>query len=282
MLDEGGIVRDDGIIARLGEQHFYFTTTTSGAATVYRDLLLWNTRWRMNCVFVNGTGHRAAFNLAGPASRELLQSLTDIDLSEEAFPFQGARLGKVADVDARVLRAGFVSSLGFEIHVPFSAGARVWDAILGHGKPLCLTTFGVEAQRLLRLEKGHAIVGQDTDALTNPHEAGLGWAVRMNKPFFIGQRSLRIHEQRGPRQKLLGFMLDDEATPVQEANLLIADGDIAGRITSLAFSPTLQRTIGFALAGPRLAEPGTPLAIRAGDGRMASARVVKTPFVEGA
>jgi sarcosine oxidase subunit alpha len=287
LLDEGGIVRDDGVIARLGEQHFYFTTTTSGAAAVYRDLLLWNTRWRMNCVFVNGTGHRAAFNLAGPASRELLQSLTDIDLSEEAFPYQGVRQGKVAGVDARVLRAGFVSSLGFEIHVPFGGGVRVWDSLLGHGRPLSLTTFGVEAQRLLRLEKGHAIVGQDTDALTNPHEAGLDWAVRMNKPFFIGQRSLRIHERRGPRQKLLGFVLDDEATPVQEANLLIAHGktaasDIAGRITSLAFSPTLKRTLGFALAAPRLAEPGTPLAIRASDGRVACARVVKTPFVEGA
>ncbi len=87
LLDEGGIVRDDGVVARLGDEHFYFTTTTSGAAAVYRELLLWNARWRLNCTFVNGTGHRAAFNLAGPASRELLQPLTDIDLSETAFPY---------------------------------------------------------------------------------------------------------------------------------------------------------------------------------------------------
>ena len=66
LLDEGGIVRDDGVIARLGEQRYYFTTTTSGAANVYRELLLWNARWRMDCAFVNATGHRAAFNLAGP------------------------------------------------------------------------------------------------------------------------------------------------------------------------------------------------------------------------
>ncbi len=96
LLDEGGIVRDDGVIARLGEQRYYFTTTTSGAANVYRELLLWNARWRMDCAFVNATGHRAAFNLAGPASREVLQSLTDIDLSEEAFPFLGVREGQVA------------------------------------------------------------------------------------------------------------------------------------------------------------------------------------------
>jgi sarcosine oxidase subunit alpha len=281
MLDEGGIVRDDGVIARLADQHFYFTTTTGGAAAVYRELLLWNTRWRMNCVFVNGTGHRAAFNLAGPAARELLQPLTDIDLSEEAFPYLGVRQGQVAGVPARVMRAGFVSALGFEIHVPYRSGVPVWDALMKAGAVRGLRAFGVEAQRLLRLEKGHAIVAQDTDALTNPFEAGLGWAVRLNKAFFVGQRSLRIHQARGARQTLVGFTIEADA-PVQEANLIILDGDIAGRITSLARSPTLDRTIGFALVSPALAEPGTTLSVRASDGRLVEARVVRIPFVEAA
>jgi sarcosine oxidase subunit alpha len=279
LLDEGGIVRDDGVVARLADHHYYFTTTTSGAATVYRELLLWNTRWRRDCAFVNGTGHRAAFNLAGPASREVLQGLTDIDVSETAFPFLGVREGRVAGVNARVLRAGFVSSLGFEIHVPFRQAGQVWDALMSAGAARGIRAFGVEAQRVLRLEKGHAIVGQDTDALTNPFEAGLDWAVKRHKEFFLGQRSLAIHERRGPRQKLAGFLLDQEA-PLQEANLLIADGEIAGRITSLARSPTLGRTIGFALIAPRLAEPGTALNFRASDGAMVAARVVKPPFVE--
>ena len=187
------------------EQRYYFTTTTSGAANVYRELLLWNARWRMDCAFVNATGHRAAFNLAGPASREVLQALTDIDLSEEAFPFLGVREGKVAGVDARVLRAGFVSSLGFEIHVPYRVGAPAVGRVDERARGV--RAFGVEAQRVLRLEKGHAIVAQDTDNLTNPFEAGLGWAVRMGKPFFVGQRSLRIHVRRGARQKLVGFEL---------------------------------------------------------------------------
>lgn len=280
MLDEAGIVRDDGVVARLGEQHFYFTTTTSGATNVYRELLLWNARWRMDCTFVNGTGHRAAFNIAGPASREALQSLTDIDLSADAFPFLGLRQGKVAGVPARLMRAGFVSSLGFEIHVPFRAAPAVWDALMKTSP--APRAFGVEAQRVLRLEKGHAIVAQDTDALTNPFEAGLGWAVKMGKPFFIGQRSLQIHRSRGARQQLVGFTLDDESVRVQEANLLIRDGEIAGRVTSVARSPTLGRTIGFALADPRLADVGTTLTIRASSGQLVNARVVRTPFVEGA
>jgi sarcosine oxidase subunit alpha len=237
----------------------------------------------MNCVFINTTGARAAFNLAGPASRELLQPLTDIDLSEAAFPFLGVREGKVAGIPARVLRAGFVSSLGFEIHVPYRAGQRVWDALM---ESSALRAFGVEAQRVLRLEKGHAIVAQDTDNLTNPFEAGLGWAVRMGKPFFVGQRSLRIHVRRGARQKLVGFELTDpraaSGSPLTESNLLLYHGNIAGRITSVAHSPTLGRTIGLAMAAPDLAEPGSNLVIRATDGRQLGARVVRLPFVGAA
>jgi sarcosine oxidase, subunit alpha len=279
LLDESGIVRDDGVIARLGEQRFYFTTTTSGAANVYRELLLWNARWRMDCAFVNATGHRAAFNLAGPASRELLQSLTDIPLSEQEFPFLGVREGQVAGVAARILRAGFVSSLGFEIHVPYRSALKVWDALMAHAG---VRAFGVEAQRVLRLEKGHAIVAQDTDNLTNPFEAGLGWAVRMGKPFFVGQRSLRIHVRRGARQKLVGFELaphTDGVPPIGEANLLIHNGNIAGRVTSIAHSPTLGRAIGLAMVLPHMCEPGANLVIRASDGREVGARVVRTPFV---
>jgi sarcosine oxidase subunit alpha len=281
LLDEGGIVRDDGVIARLGEQHYYFTTTTSGAASVYRELLLWNTRWRMDCTFVNATGHRAAFNLAGPKSRALLQGITDIDLSEPAFPFLGVRECRVAGVEARVLRAGFVSSLGFEIHVPYRSAGQVWDALAHAGGA---TASGVEAQRVLRLEKGHAIVAQDTDNLTNPFEAGMGWAVRMQKPFFVGQRSLRIHLRRGARQKLVGFELASEqaagGAAIRESSLLVLGKDIAGRVTSVAQSPTLGRTIGLAMVAPDLAPPGSPIVIRGNDGRLVSARVVRTPFVE--
>jgi sarcosine oxidase subunit alpha len=279
LLDESGIVRDDGVVARLGEHRYYFTTTTSGAANVYRELLLWNARWRMDCTFVNTTGHRAAFNLAGPASREILQLLTGIDLSETAFPFLAVREGKVADIPARVLRAGFVSSLGFEIHVPYRLALRLWDALMTAGAGAGVRAFGVEAQRVLRLEKGHAIVAHDTDNLTNPFEAGLGWAVRMGKPFFVGQRSLRIHVRRGARQKLVGFEVADGQAPVTEANLLIQNGNIAGRVTSVAHSPTLGRTIGLAMVAPPMSEPGSNLVIRAVDGRQVAARVVRTPFV---
>jgi sarcosine oxidase, subunit alpha len=165
--------------------------------------------------------------------------------------------------------------------VPFSQARRVWDALHAAMAPVEGRAFGVEAQRVLRLEKGHAIVAQDTDNLTNPFEAGLGWAVKMGKPFFVGQRSLRIHERRGARQRLVGFEVPAGHPPVHEANLVIADGDIAGRITSLAHSPTLDRTIGLAMVEPKLATTDS-LSIRTSDGRSVAARIVRTPFVEAA
>ena len=166
--------------------------------------------------------------------------------------------------------------------MPFSGAGRVWDALLQSGERFGIRAFGVEAQRLLRLEKGHAIIGQDTDNLTNPFEAKLGWAVRMGKPFFVGQRSLRILEKRGARQTLAGFELPADHAPVLEANLLIQDGEIAGRVTSIAHSPTLGRSIGLAMVAPHLAAPGSEIRIRSSDGRMVPARVVRTPFVEAA
>jgi sarcosine oxidase subunit alpha len=108
MLDESGVIVDDGVVARLSDQHFYFTTTTTGSATVYREMQRLNAVWRLECGLVNLTGAMAALNLAGPRSREVLASLTDIALEESAFPCLGAREGRVADVPARVLLFGFV------------------------------------------------------------------------------------------------------------------------------------------------------------------------------
>ena len=171
LLDEAGTIIDDGVIARLQEQCFYFTTTTGAAVTVYRELLRLNALWGLNCALVNVTGHRAAFNLAGPQSRALLSRLTSSDLTDTAFPYLAIREAKVAGIAVRLMRVGFVGELGYEIHVAFAAAAAVWDALRQAGSDFNLRAFGVEAQRLLRLEKGHFIVGQDTDGLTNPFEA---------------------------------------------------------------------------------------------------------------
>jgi sarcosine oxidase subunit alpha len=280
MLDESGVVIDDGVVARLGPEAFYFTTTTGGSATVFRELLRLNALWGLECALVNVTGHRAAFNFAGPSSREALQPLTDVDLGEEAFPFLGVRCGRLAGAPCRLMRVGFVGELGYEIHVAAGDAVTVWRALHAAGLPRGLRPFGVEAQRVLRLEKGHLIVGQDTDGLTDPFEANAAWAVNMQKPFFVGQRSLKILQARGPRQVLVGIELPDSSRRPRESHLLIDRGAIAGRITSVAHSRTLDKVIGLAMLSPELARAGGAIEIRGDHGDMIAARIVPTPFYD--
>jgi sarcosine oxidase subunit alpha len=173
-----------------------------------------------------------------------------------------------------------VGEVGYEIHVAAGHAAPVWQALLAVGVPRGLRPFGVEAQRVLRLEKGHFIVGQDTDGLTDPDEANVMWAVAMKKPFFIGQRSLRILRARGPRQKLVGIELHDATRLPKESHLVIDDGRIAGRVTSAAHSRALNKSIGLAMLAPTLAQVGRHIQIRVENGVMVAARVAGAPFYD--
>jgi len=281
MLDETGVIIDDGVIARFGTEHFYFTTTTSGAANIYRELSRLNTMWRLDCGIVNTTGARSAINLAGPYAREVLAKLTDLDLSSAAFPYLGVRQATVAGIPALLLRVGFVGEWGYEIHVPADSAIALWDALLEAGADYDITPFGVEAQRLLRLEKGHLIVGQDTDGLSTPREANLGWAVKLDKPFFVGQRSLQSMAKRPIKHTLVGFILEPfQGMPPQECHLVIDRGDIAGRVTSIAFSPLLQKFIGLAYVQPEVANMGDRISIRRSDGSLITATISPTPFYD--
>ena len=282
MCDESGVIIDDGVVARLAEDHFYFTTTTSGAVAIYRELSRLNTMWQLEVILVNHTGAYAAVNLAGPKSRAVLARLTDIDLSGAAFPYLGAREGKVAGIPARLLRVGFVGEWGYEIHVPANYGGALWDALLAAGKPEGIRPFGVEAQRLLRLEKGHIIIGQDSDGLTTPLDLGMNWAIRMEKPFFVGQRSLAIVAQKPAKQQLVGivFPQGDTSEKPKECNLVIENNEIAGRVTSIAYSPTLNRHIALAFVRPTQANTGEKVNIRLTNGTLVTAEVAQTPFYD--
>ena len=212
MCDVTGAIMDDGVACRLAEDHFYVTATTGNADGVYRAMLWWNAQWRLDVDIANVTAAFAAVNIAGPESRAVLAPLCDeLDLSAEAFPYMAVRSGRVAGIPARVLRVGFVGELGYEIHVPTGYGEALWDALTDTGRPYGLGPFGVEAQRMLRLEKGHIIIGQDTDGLTHPFEADLGWAVAARKPFFVGKPAIDIQMKRPLTRKLVGFTLEPTA-----------------------------------------------------------------------
>ena len=279
MTNEHGVVIDDGVCARLGEQHFYVTATTSGVDRIYQQMLKWNAQWRLDVDITNVTAALAAVNLAGPLSRQVLAKVCDdVELSAEAFPYLGVRQGKVAGIPARILRVGFVGELGYEVHVPARHAERLWDALMQAGAGLGIRPFGVETQRLLRLEKGHVIISQDTDGMTHPAEIDMQWAIGRKKPFFVGKRSIEILKAQPLKRKLVGFTLPQGSPQPLEGHLVLDGPDISGNVTSCEYSQTLGQIIGLAYAGAHQATPGMHIPIRVEGGVMVNAKVVPLPF----
>jgi sarcosine oxidase, subunit alpha len=276
MCADDGVVMDDGVTGRLGEQHYLMSTTSSGAATVWEWLENWlqteHPEWTVYVTPV--TTAYASINVAGPKSRQLLERLTEgVDLTNEAFPYMNVRTGTIAGVRDSVLwRIGFTGELSYELHVPASYGLHVWEALLEHGADLGAAAFGVEAQRILRLEKGHFIVGQDTDGLTRGFSAGLDWAIKLDKDDFVGKPELAWQGESGTR--LVGLQPVDGSVVPEEASLIMDGTRVAGRITSSRMSPTLGRSICLAQVDGHLAEPGTVVTVKLPSGSRVEARVM--------
>lgn len=278
-LDEAGVIIDDGVVARLDESLYYVTTSTTNAAVIYREMQRWQTQWQLDIGLVNVTSAFAAINLAGPKATPVLQTLTD--QSVLGMQFGDARMSTLIGVSARIMRLGFVSQHAYEIHVPAAQAVSIWHALAEAGAAHGLRAFGTEAQRILRLEMGHLITGHDTDGLSNPYQAGLEFALAMHKPFFIGQRSLHILQQKPLSSKLVGFVLDAaEKASLFECNLVMHAGDIAGRITSISYSPSLDTHIGLAYVSPALATPGNTIEFRADNGEVVRGKVEALPFIK--
>jgi sarcosine oxidase subunit alpha len=285
MCNEDGVVFDDGVGTRLGPNHFYLTATTGNAEAVFQWLELWRATWRLNVIVLNRTSAFAAMNVAGPQAREVLSQLTKLDLSRAAFPYPAVREADVAGVACRLLRVGFVGEVGYEIHCPTARGWHLWTALLGAGARFGIRCFGVEAQRVLRLEKGHIVIGQDTDALSDPMGAGLERLVRFSKPLFHGREALlRLKQLGGPRSRLVGFEIPTTTTAdgdwlrQLEGCQIVEEGRPVGRVTSARYSPTLQKYIGLAWLPAGRAAAGDFL-VRHNGGDL-PARVAALPFYD--
>ncbi len=282
MTDDTGSIVDDGVACRLAEDYFYVTTTSTGSDGVYRNMLRQIAQWRLEVDVVNVTSAYAAMNIVGPKSREVVRRLeSDIDFSRDAFPYLAGRQGQLCGVQVLALRVGFVGELGFELHVPWSHALAVWEKLVQAGDSLGILPVGVEAQRILRLEKGHIIVGQDTDGLTFPEEAGLGWAVSNKKGYFIGGPALAHFDRTPVSRQLTGFVLQDpDAGVPSECHLVLSGDKITGRVTSVAESPALGKVIGLAYVAPEQAITGTEFEIRLEQGKHVKALATDLPFYD--
>jgi sarcosine oxidase subunit alpha len=280
LCDEAGIVLDDGTVSRLAEDHYFITTTTGNLDFVQQWLEWWlvGTGWDVH--ITNLTGGRAAVNLAGPHARDVLQPLASCDLSTKAFPYMACREAKVADVPALLMRIGFVGETGWEIHFPAEYGDYLWKKLLEAGRNLNIRPFGVEAQRLLRLEKRHVIVGVDTDALSSPFEAGMAWVAKLDKPDFIGRRALARLAETAPQQNLVGFIMNEDAVP-QDGAAILVNGVLAGRVTSSRYSPHCGKAIGLAWVASASAKEAAQIDIRV-NGGTARGRIVPDAFYDPA
>ncbi len=250
MLGLDGMVADDGVAMRLGEDHFLVTTTTGNAAMVLDRFEEWlQTEWpnlRVYCTSVTEQWTDVA--VAGPRTREVLATVgTDIDLAPEAFPFMTFRDGEVAGIPVRVARVSFTGELSYEILVDGRRGLELWEAVRNAGTPFGLTPYGTEAMHVLRAEKGFVIVGQDTDGTVTPDDLGMGWIVRKDDSDFIGRRSLRRADAlRDDRKQLVGLLpsgLLPEGAQLVEEDTGRIPMPMIGHVTSSYASPTLDRPI---------------------------------------
>jgi sarcosine oxidase subunit alpha len=277
--DAGRIV-DDGTVCRLDEETFYVTTTSSGAGAVEQWFSWWLADWRMQVALTDLTQAAGAVNLAGPRAREILASVSDLDCSNEAFAYLDAKRATVAGVPCLILRIGFVGELGYEIHFPSAHGEHVWDALLEAGARHGIRPFGLEPQRILRLQKMHILVGQDTDSESTPYSSAMSWIVKLDKQEdFIGKWALEHYASQPPHTALVGFTLADSQVPTEGAVVIDEQGAPAGQVTSARYSPVLGKVIGMAWVPSALGSDGARIAI-SDAGRRFDATVQTRPFYD--
>jgi len=257
MLKEDGMIFDDGVIARIAEDHYIGTTTTGGAATVLQWMELWHqTEWpELDVYLTSVTDHWATIAVSGPDCRKVLEQLDfGISLADEDFPFMTWKDAQLDGVGVRIFRISFTGELSFEVNVPANHALAIWERIYDAGQPFGITPYGTETMHVLRAEKGFIIVGQDTDGSVTPADMGMNWIVNARKKFsFIGKRSLaRSDTARANRKQWVGLLPDDPNRVLKEGSQLVFDAeqpipmDMVGHVTSSYFSSTLNRS--FALA----------------------------------
>jgi 4-methylaminobutanoate oxidase (formaldehyde-forming) len=190
------------------------------------------------------TGQWATLNLCGPRSREVLQSASDDDVSDAAFPFLSLRRIRVGDARVSAVRIGYVGELGYELYVPYEYAAHVYDVLWEAGQEHGIANAGYRAIDSCRMEKGYLYWSGDITPDYNPYEAGLGFCVALDKGPFIGREALTRVKAEGVTRKLCSFTVNGFA-PFHGGEAIIHDGKVVGSTTSTGFGHTLQRTIAF-------------------------------------
>ena len=256
MLNEDGMVYDDGVTTRLDENHYVMTTTTGGAANVMSKLEDYlQTEWpELNVYLTSVTDHFATATVGGPNSKKILNKLIpDLNFSDENFPHMSFKEAMIGKIKCRIMRISFTGELSYEVNVQANYGKSLWEQCIEAGKEFNITPYGTETMHLLRAEKGFIIVGQDTDGTMTPIDLQMDWIVSKKKYDFIGKRSLyRSDTMKEERKQLVGLITDNPKEVLEEGAQIVAKlnqspVEMLGHVTSSYYSPNLNKSIALAV-----------------------------------
>lgn len=269
--EDGGIV-DDLLVYRIDEKTYMLVVNASNIEKDWNWIQKYNTQ---NVEMHNISDKTSLLAVQGPKAAEALQSLTEVDLaSMEYYTFAK---GKFAGVDNVLISAtGYTGAGGFEIYFENEHADKIWDAVFEAGASLGIKPIGLGARDTLRLEMGFCLYGNDIDDTTSPIEAGLGWITKFTKNF-TNSEALKAQKEAGVKSKLVGFEMIDRGIPRHDYEIVDAEGNNIGRVTSGTQSPSLQKAIGMGYVTKAFAKEGTEIYISIRNNKV-KAKVVKFPF----
>ena len=288
MLNEDGMVYDDGVTTRLDENHYIMTTTTGGAANVMGKLEDYlQTEWpELDVYLTSVTDHFATVSICGPNSNKILNKIIpNLDLSNESFPHMSFKNALVDGVKCRVMRISFTGELSYEINVDASYGKAIWEKCMEAGKEFNITPYGTETMHLLRAEKGFIIVGQDTDGTMTPIDLQMDWIISKKKYDFIGKRSLyRSDTIREDRKQLVGLTTENPKEVLEEGAQIVTETnklpiEMLGHVSSSYYSPNLNKSIALAIIRNGKKLKGTKLFVPMKD-KIINVEVTDTVFLD--
>jgi aminomethyltransferase len=267
----GGIV-DDLLVYRIDEKSYMLVVNASNIEKDWDWIQQYNTK---DVEMHNISDKTSLLAVQGPKAAEALQSLTDVDLaSMEYYTFVK---GQFAGVDNVLISAtGYTGAGGFEIYFDNEHADKIWDAIFEAGASLGIKPIGLGARDTLRLEMGFCLYGNDIDDNTSPIEAGLGWITKFTKDF-TNSEALKAEKEAGVKSKLVGFEMIDRGIPRHDYEIVDAEGQVIGRVTSGTQAPSLQKAIGMGYVNKEFAKEGTEIYISIRNNKI-KAKVVKFPF----
>jgi sarcosine oxidase subunit alpha len=286
LLNEQGVLVDDGIVARLGEQRFWINTTSGSAERTYDSFEEW-----LQCEFVNlqvaitpVTSHWANVTVAGPRAWQWLEAAGfDLALAPARMKHMTMLSSHWKGIELRVLRASFSGELGYELNVPADHVLELLDALYSLAPRFDATPYGIEALQILRVEKGYIHIGTDTDGTSLPSDIGFGRGIAGKRANFVGRRSLgRPVGRDADRLQLVGLIASDRRT------LLPIGAQIArtqpptateGHVTSSVMSPTLNHPIALAMLARGLSRIGERVGVHH-LGNTLEAEIVALPFID--